>query len=116
MPNIGNQLICWLCVAMKPAFMLILEFMWRQMQLISYLDNGYLHQTMELTTAHNNDNDMNSSDYENSYVPPCVFILDKELNGFTNSHVKLNTLDNMQECSSNGHHKITFGDDEDTMS
>jgi hypothetical protein len=25
-PNIGNQLICWLCTAKKPAFMLVHEF------------------------------------------------------------------------------------------
>jgi hypothetical protein len=71
---------------------------------------------MELTTAHNNNNDMNSSDYENSYVPPCVLVPDKELNGLTNSHVELNTLDDMQECLSNSHHKKTFGDNEDTLS
>ncbi len=83
MPNIGNQLIHWLCIAKKLAFMLIHEFMWRQMQLFSYRDNGYLHQTIELTTAHNNDNDMNTSDYENAHVPPCVLVPDKELNGLT---------------------------------
>ncbi len=71
---------------------------------------------MELTTAHNNDSDMNSSDYENPYVPPCVLIPDKELNGLTNSHVKLNALGDTQECLSNGHHKIAFGNDEDTVS
>jgi hypothetical protein len=96
--------------------MLIHEFMRCQMQLFSYLDNSYLHRTMELTTAHNNDNDMNPSDYENSYVPHCVLVPDKELNGLTNSHVKLNILDNTQECLSNSHHKITFGNDEDTVS
>jgi hypothetical protein len=49
--NLGDQLIRWLCVAKNPAFMLIHEFMWHQMQLFSYFDNGYLHQTMELPTA-----------------------------------------------------------------
>ncbi len=49
--NIGNQLIGWLCVAKKPAFMLIHEFTQQQTQLFSYLDNSYLHQTMELPTA-----------------------------------------------------------------
>ncbi len=44
---------------------------------------------------------MNSSDYENSYVPLCVFVPDKELDGLINSGDKLNTLDNMEECSSN---------------
>jgi hypothetical protein len=114
--NIGDQLICGLCVTKKPVFMLIHEFMRRQTRLFSYLDNSYLHLTMELTTAHNNDNGMKSSDYENSYVPPCVLISDKELNGLTNRHVKLNTLDNTQECLSTSHHKIAFDDDEDTVS
>jgi hypothetical protein len=59
---------------------------------------------------------MNSSDYENSYVPLCVFVPDEELDGLTNSHDKLNTLDDMQECLSNSHHKIAFDNDEDTVS
>ncbi len=59
---------------------------------------------------------MNSSDHENSYVPLCVFVPDKELDSLTNSHDKLNTLDNTQDCLSNSHHKIAFDDDEDTMS
>ncbi len=66
--------------------------------------------------SHNIDNDMNSSDYENSYVPHCVFVPDKELDGLTNRHVKLNTLVNTQECLSTSHHKIAFDDDEDTVS
>jgi hypothetical protein len=86
------------------------------MQLFSYFDNGYLHQTIELATVHNNNNYMNSSDYENSYVPPCVLVPDKELNGLTNSHVKLNTLDNTHKCLSTSHHKIAFDYDEDTVS
>jgi hypothetical protein len=49
--NIGDQLIHWLCIAKKPVFMLIHEFMQRQTQLFSYLNNGYLHWTMELPTA-----------------------------------------------------------------
>ncbi len=49
--NVGDQLICWLCIAKKPAFMLIHEFMQRQTQLFSILDNAYLHQTMKLPTA-----------------------------------------------------------------
>jgi hypothetical protein len=48
---VGDQLICWLCIAKKPAFMLINEFMQLWPQLFSYLDNGYLHRTMELPTA-----------------------------------------------------------------
>jgi hypothetical protein len=49
--NVGNQLIHWLSVAKKPAFMLIHKFMQCRTQQSSYLDNGYLHQTMELPTA-----------------------------------------------------------------
>ncbi len=51
MSNIGNQLIFWLCIAKKPVFMLIHEFMQHWTQLFSYLHNGYLHWTMELPTA-----------------------------------------------------------------
>jgi hypothetical protein len=70
----------------------------------------------EYVNSHNDNNDMNASDYENSYIPHCVFVPDKELDGLTNSHVKLNTLDNMQECLSASHHKIAFDDDEYTVS
>ncbi len=51
--NIGNQLECWLCVAKKPAFMLIHEFVQWQTQLFifSYINDGYLHQIMELPIA-----------------------------------------------------------------
>ncbi len=50
--SLGDQLICWLCIAKKPAFMLIHEFMQEQWtQLFIYLNNGYLHQTMELPTV-----------------------------------------------------------------
>ncbi len=48
---------------------------------------------------------MNSSDYENSYVPLCVFVPDAELDGLTNGHDKSNTLGDAQECLSNSHHK-----------
>jgi hypothetical protein len=58
---------------------------------------------------------MDSSDYENSYVLPCVFVPDKELDCLTSSHVKLNTLDNTEECISNSHHRIAFDYDEDTL-
>ncbi len=64
----------------------------------------------------NNDNNMNSSDYDNSYVLLCVFVPDEELDGLTYSHHKLNTLDNTEEWSSNSHHKIAFDNDEDTVS
>jgi hypothetical protein len=70
----------------------------------------------EYMNSHNDNNDMTSSDYENSYVPHCVFVPDKELDGLTNSHVRLNTLDDMQECLSTSHHKIAFDNDEDTVS
>ena len=57
---------------------------------------------------------MDSSDCENSYVSPSMFVPDKELDCLSSSHVKLNTLDNMQECLRNSHHKIAFDYDEDT--
>ncbi len=53
----------------------------------------------EYMNSHNDNDDMNSSDYENSYVPPCVFVPDKELDGLTNSHDKSNTLDDMSEMN-----------------
>ncbi len=34
----------------------------------------------------------------------------------TDSHIKLDSLDDMQECLSNSNHKIAFDYDEDTMS
>jgi hypothetical protein len=64
----------------------------------------------------NNDNDLNSSDNENPFVPLCVFVPGVELDGLTNSHDKLNTLDDTQEYLSDSHHKIAFDDDEDTVS
>jgi hypothetical protein len=47
-PVIGYQLICWLCIAKKPAIMPMNEFMRHQVQLFSYLNNGLLCQKMEL--------------------------------------------------------------------
>ncbi len=44
--NIGNQLIRWLRTSKKPALMPMHEFMWRQVQLLSYLEGGYLRQTI----------------------------------------------------------------------
>ncbi len=41
-PNIGNQLICWLCTAKKPALMPMHEFMRHQVQLLSYLKSDDL--------------------------------------------------------------------------
>jgi hypothetical protein len=56
------------------------------------------------------------SDCMNSHVPLCVLVPDKECNRLTDSHVKLNSLDDMQECLSNSNHKIVFEYDKDTMS
>ncbi len=53
---------------------------------------------------------------ENSFVPPCIFVLDKELDFLTDSHVKLDILDDMQEPFCSSHHKIAFNYDEDTVS
>ncbi len=50
-PNIGNQLICWLRTAKKPALMPMHEFMRLQVQLLSYLKSDYLHQTMAVPMA-----------------------------------------------------------------
>jgi hypothetical protein len=46
--NIGNQLICWLCIIKKPTFMPMHEFMQRQVQLFSFLDGSFLCLTLEL--------------------------------------------------------------------
>ncbi len=64
----------------------------------------------------NSPNDTNASDYMNSHVPLCVFVPDKELNCLTDSDIKLNSLDDTQECLSNSNHKIAFDQDKDTMS
>ncbi len=50
-PNIGNQLIRWLCTAKKPTLMPMHKFMWCQAQLLSYLESDYLRQTMDVPTA-----------------------------------------------------------------
>jgi hypothetical protein len=50
-PNIGNQLICWLRTSKKPALMPMHKFMRRQVQLLSYLEGGFLCQTMDVPTA-----------------------------------------------------------------
>jgi hypothetical protein len=76
----------------------------------------FCHLCCAKSEEHNNDNDINSSDYENSYVPLCVFVPDEELDGLTKSHDKLNTLDDTQLCLSKSHHKIAFDNDEDTVS
>jgi hypothetical protein len=50
-PNIGNQLIRWLHTAKKPTLMPMHEFMWRQVQLFSYLESDYLRQMMYVPMA-----------------------------------------------------------------
>jgi hypothetical protein len=50
-PNIGNQLICWLCTTKKPTLMPMHEFMRRRVQLLSYLESDYLRWTMDVPTA-----------------------------------------------------------------
>ncbi len=50
-PNIGDQLICWLRTAKKPALMPMHKFMRRQVQLLSYLESDYLRQMMDVPTA-----------------------------------------------------------------
>jgi hypothetical protein len=49
--NIGDQLICWLCTAKKPALMQMHKFMQHLLQLLCYLQGGYLRQMMEVPTA-----------------------------------------------------------------
>ncbi len=49
--NIGNQLICWLCMSKKHACMPMHEFMRHQVQLLSYFEGGYLHWTIDVPTA-----------------------------------------------------------------
>jgi hypothetical protein len=50
-PNIGNQLICWLHTAKRPALMPVHEFMQRQVQFHSYLESDYLRRTIDVPTA-----------------------------------------------------------------
>jgi hypothetical protein len=51
-----------------------------------FLDNEV--NSSEYMDSHDDNNDMNSSEYEKSYAPLCVFVPDKELDGLTNSHNK----------------------------
>ncbi len=48
--NIGNKLIRWLCTAKNPTLMPMHKLMWRWVQLLSYLEGGYLRWTMEVPT------------------------------------------------------------------
>ncbi len=50
-PNIGDQLICWLCTSKKPALMPMHEFTWCRVQFLSYLDGGYLCRMMDVPMA-----------------------------------------------------------------
>jgi hypothetical protein len=50
-PNIGDQLISWLCTANNSALMPMHEFMWHQVQLLSYLKSDYLHRMMDVPTV-----------------------------------------------------------------
>ncbi len=49
-PNIGDQLIRWLCTSKKLARMPMHKFMCRRVQLLSYLEGGYLLQMMDVPT------------------------------------------------------------------
>ena len=66
------------------------------------------HDDVNSSEYMNSHNNMNSSDYMNSHVPLCVFVPDKECNCMTDSHDKLNSLDDTQECLSNSNHEIAF--------
>jgi hypothetical protein len=74
------------------------------------------HDDMNSSEYMNSCNEIKSPDYMNSHVPLCVFVPDMELDCLTDSHIKLNILDDMQECFSNSNHKIAFDYDKDTMS
>jgi hypothetical protein len=74
------------------------------------------HDDMNTSGYMNSHNDMNSSDHMNSHVPLCVFVPDKELDCLTDSHIKLNGVDDTQESLSNSNHKIAFDYNKDTMS
>ena len=62
-----------------------------------YMNSPEDMNSSEYMILHNDNNDMNSSDYENSYVLPSVFVPDQELDGLTNGHDKPNALDNTSE-------------------
>jgi hypothetical protein len=66
------------------------------------------HDDMNSSEYMNSHNDINSSNYMNSYVSLFVFVPDKELDCLTDSHIKLNSPDDTQECLSNSNHKIAF--------
>jgi hypothetical protein len=49
--NVSDQLIRWRGTAKKPTLMPMHYFMQHKVQLISHLDGGYLHQTVEISMA-----------------------------------------------------------------
>jgi hypothetical protein len=83
------------------------------------------YEFMQCTNSHDDVNsseymnshiNMSSSVYMNSHVPLYVFVPEKEFNCLTDSCIKLNSLDDRQECLSNSNHKIAFDYDKNTMS
>jgi hypothetical protein len=74
------------------------------------------HNNMNSSEYMNPHNNINLSDYMNSHVPLCVFVPDKELDYLTDSHIKLNSLDDTEEFLNNSNHKIAFDYNKDTMS
>ncbi len=46
----------------------------------------------------------------------CFNLYDMNLDRVTDSHVKLNILDDTQECLNNSHHRLALEYDEDTLS
>ncbi len=50
-PNIGDQLIFWLCMSKTPALMPMHKFTRHWVWLLSYLEGGCLHWTMDVPTA-----------------------------------------------------------------
>jgi hypothetical protein len=56
----------------------------------------YMNSPQDMNSSEYMDspNNMNSSDYMNSYVPPCVFVPEEELDVLINGQDKSNTLDN----------------------
>ncbi len=56
------------------------------------------------------------SECMNSHIPLCVFVPDKECDCMTDSHIKLNSFDDTQECLGNSNYKVAFDYNKDTMS
>jgi hypothetical protein len=62
-----------------------------------------------------NSRDWSDKHCMNSHVPRCVFVPDRTTNWLTDSYIKINNLDDTQECLSISNHKIAFDYDEYTM-